>query len=76
MGFVSPQELWQKQFLAKEFDVVYQNDIFKDMVHGYGKLSVLDEYEDYRKGANDDWSKYWRYFCLFKWLQHENVVDL
>lgn len=67
MGFVSPQEFWQKNELAKlfadEFAGIKAHGLFDFL--DVGKL--VSTYNAYRDGSNNDWGYIWRIFCLSRW---------
>lgn len=66
-GFVSPQELWQKNELKLEldncFDVIQKEGLF-DFIE---KDAVVSLYQEYKKGISNDWAVIWRIYCLYKW---------
>lgn len=75
MGFVSPQEIWQRLELKKEFDKVFL-DIYKNGLFSFLDNSrIFNIYESYQKGEFDDWSLIWRFYCLYYykkvWQVHE-----
>lgn len=64
MGFVTPQEVWQKDELVPIIDSTFSN------IHQYKQLQFIDSdkimkiYSDYKQGKFNDWAFIWRYFCL------------
>ena len=70
MGFVSPQELWQKDILKNEFDEVFI-DIHKNGLFGFiDHERVYEIYVDYTNEKFNDWAFIWRIYCLYKWKKH------
>lgn len=68
MGFVSPQELWQKKELKLSFDNTF-NDI---MEHGLLKMNtskLLKSYNKYSEGKFPKWNYIWRGYCLYHWAK-------
>lgn len=67
MGFVSPQEEWQKTIL-KEYmdDIIVKGKIEKELpfLHA-GNIEKL--YNDYTNNIFHDWSLFWRVCCLYEW---------
>jgi len=67
MGFVSPQEEWQKTILCNEFDKVFedikQNGIF-DFIN---TKQIYLLYQQYKQNKFHDWAFIWRIYCLYKW---------
>lgn len=71
MGFVSPQEIWQRNVMKKELVAEVPN--IKRMI-SYDMISpaIGKRYADYFEEKHDDWSLIWRMFCLSRWntIQH------
>jgi asparagine synthase (glutamine-hydrolysing) len=67
MGFVSPQEVWQRGIMESDFRATFlemkQNGIF-DFLNEHKVHSV---YQKYQKGKFDDWPFVWRLYCIYKW---------
>jgi len=67
MGFVSPQEKWQKEILSQEFDRVFNK------IEKYGIFDFLDDkklyklYIDYKNNRFNDWAFIWRVYALYQW---------
>lgn len=57
MGFVSPQEVWQKSIL-KDLILSKLNDI-PATLQGFVK--------DYYDNGHNEWAKVWRIFCFYYW---------
>lgn len=73
MGFVSPQELWQRQELLDEFRNLYRKVEEKrtsDLV-----LQFVDKDRLYRYvvGSTNDWAYAWRVFCLDRWCEVSGI---
>ncbi|MGJ0308730.1 asparagine synthase (glutamine-hydrolyzing) [Aliarcobacter cryaerophilus] len=67
MGFVSPQEVWQKTILKEEFDKAFQ-DIEKNGLFEFIDIhNILSLYIDYNKNLFHDWALIWRIYNLYKW---------
>ena len=68
MGFISPQEIWQRQELGPWLDETFRDlDDLRDWMP-VARARAL--YRDYRSGRSQAWAKVWRYFCLAQWLKH------
>jgi len=69
MGFISPQEYWQKNELQDMFDRVFkdirENGLFDFLNH----KKFCEYYELYKIGKFSDWTFIWRLFSLYKWKQ-------
>jgi asparagine synthase (glutamine-hydrolysing) len=58
MGFVSPQEEWQK-------------NVLKDLILSFNYPKKHRGFiMKYYQGQHNDWPKVWRIFCLTYWLEH------
>ena len=66
MGFLSPQESWQKNewksILDEAFRIIRQGGVC-----GINGEILWREYERYLCGKEEDWTKIWRIFCLYRW---------
>ena len=73
MGFISPQEIWQKTELKDEFDKVFID------IKEHGLFDFLDHnriYELYIKYQNNefhDWVLIWRFYCLYYYKKVWNI---
>ena len=66
-GFVSPQEVWQRKELKREFDHVF-NQIKQDGLPSVNNTKHFEKlYSDYQNGKNNSWTKIWRIYNLKKW---------
>jgi asparagine synthase (glutamine-hydrolysing) len=74
MGFVSPQEVWQKTLLKEDLDSCFleiQSDGFFDFIDRDRLVTI---YTEYKEGRFDDWSFIWRIYCLNKWKKVWSIV--
>ncbi len=67
MGFVSPQELWQKTLLKDELDKIFENIKTDGLFDFLNKERLYDIYQNYQKNSFKDWAFIWRVYCLYKW---------
>ena len=76
MGFVSPQEEWQRGVLAPLLDKVLASDLQARFPFLDGK-QVRMIYRAYQAGQNDNWAWVWRVACLTWWQQYwfEDKMD-
>lgn len=74
MGFISPQEVWQKTILKEELDRIFQ------MIEEDGIFDFIDSkkitkiYNEYQNNAFNDWAFIWRIYCLYQWKKIWNVT--
>jgi asparagine synthase (glutamine-hydrolysing) len=66
-GFVSPQELWQKNELKGELDKCFMDIEKYGLFDFINTTSVVELYEKYKLGKNNDWAIIWRIYCLYQW---------
>ncbi len=64
MGFVSPQEIWQKEALKDEFDRVFKEIKKKAPFDFLDKNQIYKIYQEYIKGNFQDWLIWRVYVCL------------
>jgi asparagine synthase (glutamine-hydrolysing) len=66
MGFVSPQELWQRTVM-KEFmtEVIHSNWEIPFLL----KEKVMNGFDSYMRGSKNDWPFWWRIFCYIYWMR-------
>jgi asparagine synthase (glutamine-hydrolysing) len=73
MGFISPQEIWQKNELKEEFDKVFEdikeNGLFKILNH----QKIYQLYTQYQDGVFHDWVLIWRFYCLYYYKKVWNI---
>jgi len=67
MGFVSPQEVWQKTILKDELDQVFQDIKTNGLFNFINKENIVELYQSYKNENMNDWSMIWRIYCLYKW---------
>lgn len=71
MGFVSPQEIWQKRELAPWFDQTFER--IKQHKTYFPGAHAASLYQQYRNGKYNGWDHIWRYFCLMHWMEQNGV---
>jgi asparagine synthase (glutamine-hydrolysing) len=67
MGFVSPQEIWQKKVLKNEFDLVFERIRVDGIFDFIDSDKVYETYQDYCADKHSDWNFIWRVYILYKW---------
>lgn len=67
MGFVSPQEAWQRGVLKPWFDIGF--DRMRQHDRFFSGAKAHSAYKDYQQGGKQGWEKIWRHFCLYQWLK-------
>ncbi len=73
LGFVTPQEIWQKECLEKCIDDVFL-DIKKNGIFDFlDKNEIYKIYEEYKNSRFHDYGFIWRIFYLYKWKNIFNV---
>lgn len=65
MGFVSPQEVWQRNELKPLVDEAVNQIEFSPI----DKDKLLNLYDDYTQGRSNDWGFWWRITLLYRWLK-------
>lgn len=67
MGFISPQEMWQKNDLAflldKAFNAISREGLFAFL----DTQDILNRYDKYKDDIFKDWHYVWRVFVLYRW---------
>ena len=71
MGFISPQEIWQKRELSLWFDNTFEK-IKKHNTYFSGECAA-SLYQQYRSGKYEKWDHIWRYFCLMHWMEQHGI---
>lgn len=67
MGFVSPQEVWQKTILKDELDKAFK-DIEKNGLFDFiNKKNIIELYENYKNNRLNDWAVIWNIYVVYKW---------
>jgi len=67
MGFISPQELWQKTNLENEFDKVFEEIKLNGIFNFIDKNRVYFLYQEYKCEKLKDWALIWRIYSIYKW---------
>jgi len=67
MGFVSPQEEWQKTVLKEEFDCQFKEMRDDGIFDFIDEKKVYDLYQNYKEDKMYDWAAVWRLYSLYKW---------
>lgn len=70
MGFVSPQEEWQRGILSEVISV--PDDRIGDVVSAAGiddAVLAAGRYQQYKSRESNDWAFAWRVYCLGEWLE-------
>lgn len=73
MGFVSPQEVWQKTILKEELDTVFQDINQNGLFEFIDTKKIVKLYENYKKGSMNNWSLIWDFYVIYKWKKIWNV---
>ena len=66
MGFVSPQEMWQKTVMK---------ELMVDVIHSdwnipfIARKKVLQGFARYIQGKDENWPFWWRIFCYIYWMK-------
>jgi len=69
MGFVSPQELWQRTVMK---------DLMTAVIHSNWNIpflirkKVLNRFDSYIQGKESNWPFWWRIFCYIYWMDMNN----
>lgn len=67
MGFVSPQEIWQREQLLPLFEQVYRRPNAR--LAELSTVQMRKKFQDYVDRKNNAWSDAWRYLCMDQWLR-------
>lgn len=73
-GFVSPQEVWQRNQLKPYFDKVFYDDKLMSKVEEYSGKNYRTYYKDYQERKHNDWAQIWRVYNLSKWFEYNKLV--
>lgn len=65
MGFVSPQELWQRTFMRELMTEVIHSDWNIPFLI---KERVITGFDCYMQGSESNWPFWWRIFCYIYWM--------
>ncbi len=69
MGFVSPQEVWQKNQIKKEIEDSFSNLNRMLVFDLYSKEKIMKNYKEYITDKSDNWPYIWRIYCMEQWLK-------
>jgi len=75
MGFISPQEVWQKQELKEEFDKVFEVIKNEGLFEFLDSNKIYDLYEKYQNGLFHDWTLIWRFYCLYYYKKTWDIKE-
>lgn len=67
MGFISPQEIWQKNILKIEFNKTFEEIKCKGVFDFINSEKVYALYSKYQANELNDWAFIWRVYCLYRW---------
>jgi asparagine synthase (glutamine-hydrolysing) len=75
MGFISPQEVWQKNEFKSMFDKTF-TDIANDGIFNFLDSSeIIEKYKLYQDGKFTDWHYIWKLFILFHWKKVWDIKE-
>ena len=74
MGFISPQEVWQKTILKEELDKSFESIKNNGIFDFIDNKRVYDIYTQYKSNNFNDWSFIWRIYCLYRWKKVWGVI--
>lgn len=74
MGFVSPQEVWQKTILKDELDKAFEDIKLNGLFGFIDTQRVISLYEDYSQDKMSNWSLIWDIYIVYKWKQKWKVI--
>jgi len=74
MGFISPQERWQKEYLLQNFKQLMPQ--IKTVLDRIGSQDRMKEkvYKEYCENKNNQWFDVWRLFCMYHWLEQNSLL--
>ncbi len=75
MGFVSPQEIWQKEELKDEFDRVFEDIRANGLFNFLNHEEIYSLYIKYQGNQFHDWSLIWRFYCLYYYKKVWNIEE-
>ncbi len=76
MGFISPQEVWQKQELKEEFDNVFEIIKNEGLFEFLDSNKIYDLYKKYQDGLFNDWTLIWRFYCLYYYKKTWDIKEV
>jgi len=68
MGFISPQEIWQKNDFKSTLDNVFNELLERKLLSFLDYDDLAKIYNEYHKDEYTDWTFIWRVFCLHKYI--------
>lgn len=75
MGFISPQEVWQKRELKDDFDKVFSIVREEGLFTFLNNQHIYELYKNYQKGKFKDWTLIWRIYCLYYYKKVWNIKE-
>jgi len=70
MGFVSPQEVWQRTVMRAEMEAAHAELVGSELLGALaGRSGYVDRYRAYLDGSSNDWAFAWRMYCLSRWAR-------
>jgi asparagine synthase (glutamine-hydrolysing) len=73
MGFITPQEVWQKTILKEEFDNVFKDIKENGLFDFIDNVKLYNVYEEYTDNKMNDWAFIWRCYVIYKWKKKWDV---
>ena len=67
MGFITPQQKWQKEELKHWFDTGFDSIKTNGLFNFLDKDKIAQIYSEYQKGTFKDYGFIWRLNCLSEW---------
>jgi len=65
MGFVSPQELWQRTVMKElMMDIIHSDWNIPFLIKG----KIISGFDSYMQGSENNWPFWWRIFCYISWM--------
>lgn len=73
MGFVSPQEIWQRQQLKPIIEASYHRNLPQSTLLSLpNHQKWTSEFKQYFKGQHNNWEKVWRIYNFLEWEKYWN----
>lgn len=76
MGFITPQEYWQKNELKGLFDSAFNDIKINGLFSFLDKNQIINTYERYQKDDFSDWQFIWRVYALYNWKKVWGIRDV
>ena len=73
MGFISPQEIWQKKEFKSVLDRGFSELLDNHPVFFLDYDEIGKMYDEYQEGRYHDWAFIWRIFCLHEYMKIWNL---